>query len=213
MNMNRRTFNTGLAATALAVASGMAALPALAQSFDMEEFHKAPEIGDKTLGPADAKVTIVEYASATCPHCATFHTTTLQELKKEFIDTGKVRFISREFPLDDLALAAFMIARCVPDDKYFPMLDTIYETQKTWAGQNARAELLKMAKLAGLSEADFDKCLKDEALAKGILAIREDGAKKYGVDATPTLYINGKKMEGERDIEAFRKAIEEAGAS
>jgi protein-disulfide isomerase len=213
MNMNRRTFNTGLAATALAVASGLGALPALAQSFDVEEFHKAPEIGDKTLGPADAKVTIVEYASATCPHCATFHTTTLQEVKKEFIDTGKVRFISREFPLDDLALAAFMIARCVPDDKYFPMLDTIYETQKTWAGQNARAELLKMAKLAGLSEADFDKCLKDEALAKGILAIREDGAKKYGVDATPTLYINGKKMEGERDIEAFRKAIEEAGAS
>jgi protein-disulfide isomerase len=213
MNMNRRTFNTELAATALAVASGLGALPALAQSFDVEEFHKAPEIGDKTLGPADAKVTIVEYASATCPHCATFHTTTLQEVKKEFIDTGKVRFISREFPLDDLALAAFMIARCVPDDKYFPMLDTIYETQKTWAGQNARAELLKMAKLAGLSEADFDKCLKDEALAKGILAIREDGAKKYGVDATPTLYINGKKMEGERDIEAFRKAIEEAGAS
>lgn len=213
MNMNRRTFNTGLAATALAVASGMAALPALAQSFDVEEFHKAPEIGDKTLGPADAKVTIVEYASATCPHCATFHTTTFQEVKKEFIDTGKVRFISREFPLDDLALAAFMIARCVPDDKYFPMLDTIYETQKTWAGQNARTELLKMAKLAGLSEADFDKCLKDETLAKGILAMREDGAKKYGVDATPTLYINGKKMEGERDIEAFRKAIEEAGAS
>lgn len=213
MNMNRRTFNTGLAATALAVASGMAALPALAQSFDVDEFHKAPEIGDKTLGPADAKVTIVEYASATCPHCATFHTTTFQEVKKEFIDTGKVRFISREFPLDDLALAAFMIARCVPDDKYFPMLDTIYDTQKTWAGQNARTELLKMTKLAGLSEADFDKCLKDEALAKGILAIREDGAKKYGVDATPTLYINGKKMEGERDIEAFRKAIEEAGAS
>ena len=213
MNMNRRTFNTGLAATALAVASGMAALPALAQSFDVEEFHKAPEIGDKTLGPADAKVTIVEYASATCPHCATFHTTTFQEVKKEFIDTGKVRFISREFPLDDLALAAFMIARCVPDDKYFPMLDTIYETQKTWAGQNARTELLKMAKLAGLSEADFDKCLKDEALAKSILAIREDGAKKYGVDATPTLYINGKKMEGERDIEGFRKAIDEAMSS
>jgi protein-disulfide isomerase len=134
-------------------------------------------------------------------------------VKKEFIDTGKVRYISREFPLDDLALAAFMVARCVPDDKYFAMLDTIYETQSTWAGQNARAELLKMAKLAGLSEADFDKCLKDEALAKGILAIRKDGSEKYGVDATPTLYINGKKMQGERDIEAFRKAIEEAGAS
>lgn len=210
MIMNRRTFTSGLGLAALAAASGMLAAPALAQSFDMEEFMKAPRIGDKSIGPADAKVTIVEYASATCPHCAKFHTTVFPDIKKEFVDTGKVRYIAREFPLDDLALAAFMVARCVPDDKYFGMLDLIYEQQKTWATQNAREELLKMAKLAGLSEAQFDECLKSEDLAKGILEIRKDGSEKYGVDATPTLYLNGKKMEGERDIEAFRKAINEA---
>ncbi len=213
MNINRRTFTTGLALAALAAASGSLAAPALAQSFDMEEFMKAPRIGDKILGSEDAKVTIVEYASATCPHCAAFHANVYPQLKKEFIDTGKVRFIAREFPLDDLALAAFMVARCVPDDKYFDMLSLLYEQQRTWAGQNARDELLKLAKLAGLSEAQFDECLKNEDLAKGILDIRKDGADKYGVNATPTFYINGKKMEGERDIEGFRKAIDEAMSS
>ena len=213
MNITRRTFSHALALAALAGTTGLGALPAFAQSINLEEFHGAPAIGDKALGPADAKVTVVEYASATCPHCATFHTTVFPELKKEFIDTGKIRFIAREFPLDDLALAAFMVARCVPDDKYFDMLSLLYEQQKTWASQNARAELLKMAKLAGLGEEDFDKCLKNEELAKGIIDIRTAGAEKYGVDATPTLYINGKKMEGERDIEAFRKAISEAEGS
>ena len=210
MIINRRTFSTGLALSAVAAAAGLLATPALAQSYDPAEFHAAPRIGDKALGPADAKVVIVEYASATCPHCARFHTTVFPDLKKEFIDTGKVRFIAREFPLDDLALAAFMVARCVPDDKYFDMLSLLYEQQQTWAGQNARDELLKMAKLAGLGEAQFDECLKNEDLAKGILEIRKEGADKYGVNSTPTLYLNGKKMEGERDIEGFRKAIGEA---
>jgi len=214
MTLNRRTFSRSLALSALAVtAAGAFGTPAFAQSFSADELNTAPSIGDKVLGSADAKVTIVEYASATCPHCAAFHTTVFPELKKEFIDTDKVRFISREFPLDDLALAAFMVARCVPDDKYFGMLDLIYEQQRIWAGQNARTELLKMAKLAGLSEADFDTCLKNEDLAKGILAIRKDGADKFGVDATPTFYVNGKKMEGDRSMDGFRKAIEEAATS
>ena len=213
MNMTRRLVNTGIALAALTVVTGAGALQAFAQSFDMDEFMKEPAIGDKAIGPADAKVTIVEYASATCPHCATFHNEVYPTLKNEFIDTGKVRFIAREFPLDDLALAAFMVARCVPDDKYFPMLSMLYENQKTWASQNARDELLKLAKLAGLSEADFDKCLKNEELAKGILAIREDGSAKYGVDATPTIYVNGKKLEGERNMETLRKAIEEAAGA
>lgn len=210
--MNRRSFTHGLALAALATAGGVASPQAFAQSFSVEEFMTPPSIGEKSLGPADAKVTIVEYASATCPHCASFHTTVFPELKKEFIDTGKIRFISREFPLDDLALAAFMVARCVPDDKYFAVLDLIYEQQKTWASQNARTELLKIAKLAGLSEPEFDECLKNEELAKGILEIRQAGSEKYGVDATPTFYINGKKMDNTRDIEGFRKAISEAGA-
>ena len=214
MKLNRRSFGQNLALAGL-VATAASAFPGavFAQSFTAAELHAEPKIGDKTLGPDDAKVVVVEYASATCPHCATFHTTVFKELKAEFIDTGKIKFISREFPLDDLALAGFMIARCVPDDKYFGMLDLIYEQQRTWAGQNARAELLKMAKLAGLSEAEFDSCLKNEELAKGILAIRKDGAEKFDVKATPTFYVNGKKLEGDRDIAGFRKAIEAAASS
>jgi protein-disulfide isomerase len=214
MKLNRRTFSRSLTLSAIAVtAAGAFGAPAFAQSFSAADLHTAPAIGDKTLGPDDASIVIVEYASATCPHCAAFHTTVFPELKKEFIDTNKIKYISREFPLDDLALAASMVARCVPDDKYFGMLDLIYEQQRTWAGQNARTELLKMAKLAGVSEADFDACLKNEDLAKGILAIRKDGAEKFGVDATPSFYINGKKMEGTRDIAGFRKAIEAAASS
>ncbi len=213
MKLTRRHFNTGIALAAALAVTGAGAMPAFAQSFDMDAFMTAPAIGDKVEGSPDAKVTVVEYASATCPHCATFHKEVYPTLKSEFIDTGKVRFIAREFPLDDLALAAFMVARCVPDDKYFAMLSMLYENQKTWASQNARDELLKLAKLAGLSEADFDKCLKNEELAKGILEIRKDGSEKYGVDATPTIYVNGKKLEGERDLESLRKAIEEAAGA
>lgn len=214
MKLNRRTFSQNLALAGLAATATSAfSAGAVAQSFSAEELHAAPRIGDKTLGPDDAQVIVVEYASATCPHCAAFHTTVFKELKTEFIDTGKIKFISREFPLDDLALAGFMVARCVPDDKYFGMLDLIYEQQRTWAGQNARAELLKMAKLAGLSEAEFDSCLKNEELARGILAIRKDGAEKFDVQSTPTFYVNGKKMEDDRDIAGFRKAIEAAASS
>jgi protein-disulfide isomerase len=214
MKLNRRTFSQHLALSAIAATATAAfSAGAFAQSFSPDDLHSAPAIGDKTLGPDDAKVIIVEYASATCPHCAAFHNSVFKELKSEFIDTGKIKFISREFPLDDLALAGFMVARCVPDDKYFGMLDLIYEQQKTWAGQNARTELLKMAKLAGLSEAEFDACLKNEELAKGILAIRKDGAEKFDVQSTPTFYVNGKKMEGDRDIAGFRKAIEAAASS
>ncbi|WP_108879650.1 thioredoxin domain-containing protein [Anderseniella sp. Alg231-50] len=214
MKLNRRTFSQSLALSAIAAtATGAFSAGAFAQSFSPADLHSAPAIGDKTLGPDDASVIVVEYASATCPHCAAFHNGTFKELKSEFIDTGKIKFISREFPLDDLALAGFMVARCVPDDKYFGMLDLIYEQQRTWAGQNARTELLKMAKLAGLSEADFDACLKNEDLAKGILAIRKDGAEKFDVKATPTFYVNGKKLEGNRDIAGFRKAIEAAASS
>ncbi len=214
MKLNRRIFSQGLALSAIAASATAAfSASAFAQSFSAAEMHATPALGDKTLGPDDAKVIVVEYASATCPHCAAFHTGTFKELKSEFIDTGKIKFISREFPLDDLALAAFMVARCVPDDKYFGMLDLIYEQQKTWAGPNARAELLKMAKLAGLGEAEFDACLKNEDLAKGILAIRKDGAEKFDVQATPTFYVNGVKLEGSNNIANFREAIEAAASS
>ena len=171
--------------------------------------YKAPDIGDMVLGRDDAPVTIVEYASATCPHCATFHEEVWPTLKKEYVDTGKVRFIFREFPLDQLALAAFMLTRCAGREKYFPMLDLIMKTQRQWV-KNPRAELLRIAKLAGMSEARFDACLKDEKLATSIIAMSKDANRLFGVDSTPTFFVNGKRVAGGRSVEEFRKIIDAA---
>lgn len=181
---------------------------ALAADADKEKLLVAPAIGDKVLGNADAKVTIVEYASATCPHCANFHRDTFPKLKKDYIDTGKVRFIFREFPFDDLAMAAFMLARCAPNDKYFPMLGVLFDKQQVWSRHNPREELLKIAKLAGFTEESFDKCLKNEKIAKGIYNIRETASKKFGVNATPTFFINGKLLSGNQPIEKFKELID-----
>src|ERR1700687_5944958 len=99
----------------------------------MAELMAPPPLGDESLGSANAPVTIIEYASMTCPHCAHFHETTFPELKKKYIDTGKVRFIFREFPLDSVAATAFMVARCADKDKYFPMIEVLFQQQNTWA--------------------------------------------------------------------------------
>jgi protein-disulfide isomerase len=192
---------------------GIAGVPsAKAAAPDLSTLLDPPALGDKVLGRTDAPVTIVEYASATCPHCAAFHKDVFPQLKNEFIDTGKVRFIFREFPFDDLALAAFMLARCAPPDKYFPMIDVLFEQQKVWASKEARTELGKIAQLAGIGEDGFDKCLKNEDLAKGIMAIRDKAANTYGVEATPTFFVNGKELRGEHSIDQFRKLISEAAS-
>ena len=176
---------------------------------DMKKLLVEPELGDRVLGKADAPVTIVEYASATCPHCANFHNGTFKAIKSEFIDTGKVRFIFREMPFDDLALAAFMLARCAPKDKYYGMLEIIFEKQREWI-KNPREELLKISKLAGFTAESFDKCLSNEKIAKGVQTIGKDGNQKYGVNATPTFFINGKFFSGNASIDKFRELIEAA---
>jgi protein-disulfide isomerase len=183
---------------------------ARAAASDLSTLLEPPALGDRVLGRTDAPVTIVEYASATCPHCAAFHKDVFPQLKTEFIDTGKVRFIFREFPFDDLALAAFMLARCAPPDKYFPMIDVLFEQQKVWASKDARTELGKIAQLAGIGQDGFDKCLKNEDIAKGIMAIRDKAANTFGVAATPTFFVNGKELRGEHSIDQFRKMISEA---
>lgn len=184
--------------------------PANAAGIDLSDINTPPELGEKVMGKADAPVTIIEYAAATCSHCAAFHTGTFKELKSEFIDTGKVRFILREFPFGDAGLAAFMVARCAPEDKYFPIIDVLFEQQDKWAGPDIANQLLGIAKLAGFTEQSFGECLKNEEIAKGILAIRDKAGTSYGVDSTPSFFVNGKKFEGSRDIVGFRKIIEEA---
>ncbi len=211
MKLNRRNMIKGSAAL---TAGALSFLPAIVPAFAVEDadpalLHEEPGLGDRFMGREDAPVTIVEYASATCPHCANFHKQALVPLKKDYIDTGKVRFIFREFPFDDLALAAFMLARCAPKDIYFPMLNVIFERQKIWT-RNPREELLKIAKLSGFTEESFGKCLQNVEIAKGINEIRNTGAKKFGVNSTPTFFINGKVLEGNAPIERFVKLIDAA---
>jgi protein-disulfide isomerase len=181
-----------------------AATPALA--VDMAELLKPPSLGDMALGAEEgAKVTIVEYASATCPHCAAFHNEAWKQLRAEYVDTKKIRFIFREFPTNDAALAAFMIARAAPKEAYFPLMDVFFETLDTWA-KNPAEGLLNIAKQAGFTQAKFDETLKNEALARGIMEIR-DGGVKFGVEGTPTFFLNGEKFAG-RDFAEFKAAID-----
>jgi protein-disulfide isomerase len=183
---------------------------ASAQDRDLTSLNEPPAIGERALGKPDAPVTMIEYASATCPHCAAFHNETFPTIKKDYIDTGKIRFVFREFPLDDLALAGAMVARCAPEEKYFPILEVLFEQQRTWTRGNPREELFKIAQLAGFSRESFDQCLKNEEVAKGILAIRGTADEKYRVDSTPTFFINGEAVEGNVPLEEFRKIIEKA---
>jgi len=183
---------------------------AQAAEVDLTKLLDAPSLGDRTMGKADSPITIIEYASATCSHCADFHAGTFVQLKKDYIDTGKVRFIFREFPFDELAVAAFMLARCAPEEKYFPMLDVLFEKQQLWTRTDPRGELLKIAKLAGFTEESFDKCLKNEKVAKGVYDIRETASKQFGVNSTPSFFVNGKLLTGNASIDKFKELIDAA---
>jgi protein-disulfide isomerase len=180
---------------------------------DLAKLLEAPPLGERSLGSADAKVVIVEYASTTCPHCAAFHAESFPEVKKDYIDTGKVRFIFREFPLNDADLAAVMLARCAPEDKYFPLIEVYFEQQKSWTKGNPRDELFKIAQLAGFTSESFEACLKNEQVAKGIIEGRERAEQEFGVNSTPTFFINGEIVRGVESTEEFRKLIDAALAA
>jgi protein-disulfide isomerase len=166
-------------------------------------------LADISLGKADAPNVIVEYASMTCPHCAQFHNTVLPELQKKYIDTGQARLILREFPLDGLALAAFMLARCAGPDRYYPMVGGLFETQHVWAvpGADGREKLLLIAKQAGFSKESFDKCIDDQTLRDNIVAVTKRGHDEFGVDSTPTFFVNGKRLAGEHELKDFDAAL------
>ena len=174
---------------------------------NVAELMRPGPLGDMAQGDAKAPVTIVEYASMTCGHCAAFHQNTYPELKKRYIDTGKVRFIFREFPLDQLALAAFMLARCAGDDKYFAMIDTLFQQHNDWVVERPLQPLMAIAKQAGIGEQRFNECLKDEKLINGIENVRTRATEVFNVQSTPTFFINGKLLRGAFSIQEMEKQI------
>ena len=166
-------------------------------------------LGDMAKGDPNAPVIVIEYASLTCPHCAQFHTEVLPELKERYIATGKVRLIYRDFPLDQMALAAATLAHCAGPDRYFSMLDVLFETQANWArADDPIAALKRLGKLGGLSEEKMDACLADQELADGILQTRLDGQNEFDISSTPSFVIDGKTYAGSRDIDAFAELID-----
>jgi protein-disulfide isomerase len=206
--ITRREFIGGTSAIAIIASLGVEfAQPALAQGAAPADLMQPGPLEEMSLGKADAPVTIIEYASMTCGHCATFHNTTYPELKKRYIDTGKVRYILREFPLDPLAAGAFMLARCAGKDKYFPLVETLFHEQNKWAVQRPIEPLFAVVRQAGFTKETFDSCLRDQKMLDAIEAIRSRG-EKLGVSSTPTFFINGKLMRGALSIEDIAKEVD-----
>jgi protein-disulfide isomerase len=181
---------------------------------DVAELKAPGPLEDIVMGKPDAPITIVEYASMTCPHCAQFHTAVLPRLNAKYIDNGQVKLILREFPLDGLAVAASMLARCAGPDRYYPMVAALFETQGTWAvpGTEGKDKLLLIARQAGFSKEKFDQCLADKDLFNKIVAVRQQANEKFQVDSTPSFFVNGKRIKGDHQLKDFDAALAEAGA-
>jgi protein-disulfide isomerase len=164
---------------------------------------------DMTLGKADAPVTMIEYASLTCPHCAHFETATFPQIQSAYIDTGKVRFVFRDFPLDPLALRAAILAHCAGKERYFGFVQVLFQNQPDWdQAKDPDAALASIAKIGGIGKEQFDKCLADDALAESVIKTRHDAEKSLTIESTPTFFVNGKKVSGSQPFEAFQQIID-----
>jgi protein-disulfide isomerase len=206
----RRLFQIAAAALlSSGLAGGAGGALAAGASVPIDQLMAAGALPDLSIGRNDAPVTIVEYASMTCSHCAAFYATTFPILKSKYIDAGKVRFILREFPLDPLATAGFMLARCAGDDKRDAIVDLLFAQQKNWAFTDKPVEsLANLVKQAGIGQDAFGACLKDQDLYDKINKVRDRASEKFGVTATPTFFVNGQKETGEMTPEALDKLLE-----
>ena len=220
MNMSR----LAPAAIALAVAGGVGwwalapsdtalptqiGSPAEAQSAGDADFARVPEM---SLGDPDAPVTVIEYASLTCPHCANFHRSVLPQIKESYIDTGQVHWIKREVFFDRPGLWAAMLARCGDDSRFFPMVDLLYETQRDWSASSDPAaiadQLRRLGRQTGLSNDEVDACLQDAEQAQAMVAVYQHHATEHGIDSTPSFVVNGERH-GNMSCEAFSALIAE----
>ncbi|CAL8968597.1 Disulfide bond formation protein D [Rhodoplanes serenus] len=205
--VTRRQLVTSASCVAAAAAIGLP-VAARADTVDVAELMKPSTLGDIYIGPDTAPVTIVEYASMTCNHCAAFTTQVLPKIKERYIDTGKVRYVLREFPLDPLAAGAFMLARCAGKDKYYAMVDTLFHQFGKWVVQNPIPPLLAIAKQAGFTQQTFEACLQDQKLLDGLDEIRKRGSQQFKVESTPTFFVNGERVVGAVPFEEFAKIID-----
>jgi len=168
-------------------------------------------LSEMSIGSPDAPVTLHEYSSLTCGHCANFHTKTLPDIKKNYVDTGKVRIVFHDFPLDNLAFAAAMIARCAGPKRHFELFDRLYHAQDTWArSEKPRAALVAIARFSGLSIEDVDQCLQSEELNKGIQSASQNAQDLYSISSTPTFVLNGKKIQGALNYDDFKDELDKA---
>jgi protein-disulfide isomerase len=206
-NMLRRTAALGLVAGGAALAAAMGGRAAFAQSADALKVLER----DHVLGKPDAPITIVEYASLTCPHCAQFHGQILPELKKKWIDSGRARLIFRDFPLDRMALQAAQIAECAGKERYFGVLDLLFQQQEKWASsRDGIAEIGRILRIAGVGDAEIRQCLANDKIANEAVLADYQSGEKAGVTGTPTLYVNGQKLGAPRsfaDLDAFLEKL------
>jgi protein-disulfide isomerase len=212
--ITRRAFTAALSLTGLAALSGL--LPPLrlitgAMAQSVSDVAKPVSLPDMALGPADAKATITEFASMTCPHCAAFNAEVFPKIKSEYIDTGKIHYIFREFPLDVKATAGSMLARCIANGdagKYFAVVDLLFRQQADWVMKNTTDTLIRIGKQAGFSQEQVENCLRDQNLLNKIAADQKYATDVLKVDSTPTFFINGQKIRGETSFEEFKKKID-----
>lgn len=204
--MRRRTLNLVLGLGLIAPFTAGLPFTALAAGVNLEA-AKAPRV----IGDPDAKVTIVEYFSMTCPHCARFHTEVLPKLKESYVDTGKVKIEFKDFPLDQWALRASAMARCLDGNRYVAMVDLLMKKQADWArAENPFTALVKLGRLAGLSEERVQECMTDEKLLDFILNERLTATKEHDINSTPSFVMNGRKLEDVFTFESFEEVIEDA---
>jgi protein-disulfide isomerase len=171
---------------------------------------QAVEWKEHVMGDENAPVTMIEYASLTCPHCASFHNEVLPEIKEKLIDTGKLKLIYRDYPLDGVALRAAAIAQCAGEDRYFGVLGMLFKSQITWArSQDPVASIKEVVRFAGMTGDAVDACIADQELIDGIVGSRMTGEQEFNVSSTPSFILDGELIEGSREAELFIEKVED----
>lgn len=203
----------GVAGLSAGLAAGLAT-PTAAWAKDGDKYKIADLMAptnftDRPLGNVDAKVTIIEYASPTCPHCASFHNTIWPDLKEQYVDTDKIQFILRPFARNGLDAAVFLVAMCATDDLYHPILEEYFRTIDIWARSDTpREAIFEVAKQAGFTQEQFDECLGDKEKVGVLNELRNQAGNDFDLQATPTFYINGKQLSGVLPMETLSKEID-----